>query len=211
MPTLSARWSRVWPSPMVTTRSGGAKGRSSRNRQTPGEVEGVEAVGPLGLEIAEPAGDGQAVPVVDDVEQIAASRAGEMSLVDRERRRAGRVDALLEAPAAVVEPFGRSRSVLRHRSSCSLPLASGASHSVGEIDRTPCARRPVEPRFVDRARREADVHCTGDSRPSDKRATSTERSSALAAQTISKIAGRPIRESRVVVDAERDVTSTNVH
>ena len=39
-PTLSAVWSRVCPSPMVTTISGGANGSSSRNRQTPEKLSG---------------------------------------------------------------------------------------------------------------------------------------------------------------------------
>ena len=56
--------------------------------------------GPLGLELGEPARDGQPVPLVDDVEQVAARRAGEMSLVDREGGGAGRVDALLECTGA---------------------------------------------------------------------------------------------------------------
>ena len=55
-PTLSAAWSRVCPSPMVTTCSGGANGSSSRNRQTPGEVQsGSSRSRPLGLEVAKPA------------------------------------------------------------------------------------------------------------------------------------------------------------
>ena len=78
-PTLSAAWSSVCPSPMVTTISGGANGSSSRNRQTPEKFERVVPVGPLGLELAQAARDGQAVPVVDDVEQVAAGGAGEVT------------------------------------------------------------------------------------------------------------------------------------
>ena len=61
-----------------------------------GEAEGIEAVGPLRLEIGEPAGDRQSIPLVDDVDQIAAKRTGEMSFVEGERRRASRVQALLK-------------------------------------------------------------------------------------------------------------------
>ena len=61
-----------------------------------GEVEGIEAIGPLRLEFREPTGDWQAVPVVNDIDQITAIRTGEMSFVKPERRRTGRAQALLK-------------------------------------------------------------------------------------------------------------------
>ena len=58
-PTLSARWRRVWPSPMVTTCSGGAKGSSSRNRQTPEKFRGSSRSAHLASNSLEPAGTGR--------------------------------------------------------------------------------------------------------------------------------------------------------
>ena len=95
-PTLSAVWSRVCPSPMVTTMLGGANGRSSRNRQTPEKLSGSRRSAHLASKSRERARDGEPVPVVDDVEQVAAGRAGEMRLVDGEGRPAAGIDALLE-------------------------------------------------------------------------------------------------------------------
>ena len=79
---------------------GGSEGEEFAETPDAGEVEGVGAVRPLGLELVEAAGDGEAVPVVDNVDQIAANRAGEMSLVDREGGRPGGVDALLKGGIA---------------------------------------------------------------------------------------------------------------
>ena len=74
---------------------GGSEGEEVAEPPDAGEVEGIEAGGPSGLELVEAAGDGEVVPVVDDVDEIGANRAGEMSLVDGEGGRAGGVDALL--------------------------------------------------------------------------------------------------------------------
>ena len=82
-PTLSAAWSSVCPSPMVTTISRGANGSSSRNRQTPEKLSGSSRSDHLASNSLSRRGTGQAVPVVDDVEQVAARGAGEVRLVDR--------------------------------------------------------------------------------------------------------------------------------
>ena len=69
---------------MVTTMVSGANGRSSRNRQTPEKLSGSSRAAHLASKSARPARDRQAVPVVNDVDQVAASRAREMGLVDGE-------------------------------------------------------------------------------------------------------------------------------
>ncbi len=66
----------------------------------PGELHGIEAVSPLGPELREAPGDGQAVPVVDHVEQITTERTREMGFVDGVGCGTGRMDALLECSLA---------------------------------------------------------------------------------------------------------------
>ncbi len=91
-----------------------------------GEVEGIEAFGPLGLELVQSSRDGEVVPVVDDIDEIGASRAGEMGLVDSEGGRAGRVDALLIGGGHRGGSV-RSAGLLDHGSLGPSPPALGAS------------------------------------------------------------------------------------
>ena len=135
-----------------------------------GEAEGIVAVGPLRLEFGEPAGDRQAIPLVDDVDEIAAKRTREMSFVEGERRRASRVQALLKRRGCRGSGPGRRSRVLRHLSSCSLPLAKARSH--GWRNRSKCALsrpRPSAARRLHRRPGPAVDHCTGDPGPNDKR------------------------------------------
>ncbi len=60
------------------------------------EVERIKAFGPFGLEAGETIRDAQAVPVVNDVDQIAANRARKVRLIDGERGAALRAHALLK-------------------------------------------------------------------------------------------------------------------
>ena len=80
---------------MVTTCSAGRTAAARGTARRREKLSGSSRSRPLGLEVAQATRDGQAVPVVDDVEQVAAGRAGEVRLVDGEGRPAGRVDALL--------------------------------------------------------------------------------------------------------------------
>ena len=91
--------------------SGGAKGKRSRNRQTPEKLSGSRRLAHLRLEIAARPGNGKAVPVVDDVDQVAADGAREVGLVDGEGGPAAGMDALLEGGLAPVR-FDLARKLL---------------------------------------------------------------------------------------------------
>ena len=118
--------------------SRGGEGEELAEPPDAGEVEGVEPCGPLGLELVEPAGDGQAVPVVDDVDEVAASRAGEMSLVDGEGGRAGRVDALLKGgwPSEAGSDWAGCWDICLDRPA-SLPRTGAADHAMRSRPRDP--------------------------------------------------------------------------
>ena len=81
---------------MVTTMDRRGERQELAEPPDAGEVERVEPSSPLRLEFRKPAGNGQAVPVVNDVEQVAAGRAGEMGLVNGVSRPTRRPNALLE-------------------------------------------------------------------------------------------------------------------
>ena len=95
-PTLSAFWSRVCPSPMVTTMGLGSERQEIAKPPDTREVERVEATGPPRLEVGEGPRDGEPVPVVNHVHQVAADRTREVRLVDGEGGPAPGMDALLE-------------------------------------------------------------------------------------------------------------------
>ena len=95
-PTLSARCSKRLPFADGHDHFGRGERKQVTKSPDSREIQGIETINPLGLEIAEPAGNRQAIPIVDDIDQIAAIGTRETRLVDLERRRADGVDALLE-------------------------------------------------------------------------------------------------------------------
>ena len=76
------------------------------------EVQWVEPVGPLGLELGEAAGDGQSIPVVDDVDEVAAFGTGEGDLIHRKGGPARWIEAAL---IRQVDPGRRRRGGRRHQ------------------------------------------------------------------------------------------------
>ena len=128
----------VWPSPMVTTCSGGANGSSSRNRQTPREAERIGAVGPLGLEVVA-AGAGRAGGPSRRRRRAGRRSRGRRSASARPRRSpAGRVDALL------IRQVGLGRHAA-HRRSSRHAQAVGAAPRHGRVRPRACWRPLYRP------------------------------------------------------------------